>query len=363
MTEQVFKSYTSDQMSNDFYHSAEEWTKDYISGSSLSEIHSSCFAAWKHKERSDSKALVFGTQSHTNFESKALFEKTYRRAPDFDQISEELRKQREKNPDDITLELITTQSGLASKLKALGLTGTSNKQYPELLKMAAGLSVDLHVSWVMDLIAVTEAYNDGVELVPAKDYDACVKMREVLSYVPEHDACMNSETAYRELSIFGEIEGVKAKVRLDHVDVITDRKLIEGWGYDPDLHPEVVVITDYKTTQSANPNDFPRLAYNLGYYLKMALQRDLFKKCFDEKRPIVVRLLAQEKKEPYLPMAYRLADAQIKIGREQYMGVIRQYKVFSEINQWPSYLNGEPEVEMETPAFVKNIYKEYFPKD
>lgn len=334
--------FTSDEMSNDFYHDPEAWTADYVSGSSLGMIHSSCLAKWKFESKKTTEALVFGTQSHTNFESAELFAKTYRRAPDPDEIDG----------------LITSQAALAAKLKSFGLTGTSGKQYPDLIKMMVDCGEDLKVLWLIDMIAQCQAWSDGVELIEAKAYDACVSMRQVLEMIPEHNSCMNSHTAHREFSLFGKISGVKVKVRLDHVDVIKDAETIRDFGYDPEIHPEIVVITDYKTTQSANPDEFPRLAFNLGYYLKMALQRDLFVKCFDEKRPVAVQLLAQEKKEPYLPMGYIMDKDQLKIGRAQYMSVIHNFSIASTNDIWPSYNNGAPRVRMTTPDWVKKQYKD-----
>lgn len=70
-----FNAYTSEEMSNELYHDPNAWTAEYVSGSSLAEIYSTCPAYWKYKPRQETKALVFGTQSHTNFESKELFEK------------------------------------------------------------------------------------------------------------------------------------------------------------------------------------------------------------------------------------------------------------------------------------------------
>lgn len=336
--------FTNDEMSNDFYHDKEAWTFGYVSGSSLGEIHNSCPAKWKFDQREKTAALEFGTQSHTNFESSDLFSKTYRRAPSVDDFKE----------------AITSQAAFAAKLKSFGLTGTSNKQYPELCKIYADCGEELNVMWIIDMIAQSQAAADGVELVKAEDYDACVRMREVLEAIPEHNACMNSPTAQHELSIFGKIQGVCVKVRLDHADTVSDRELIAKWGYDPDEHPEVVVITDYKTTMSANPTEFPRLASNLGYYLKMALQRDLFVKVFNETRPVIVRLLAQEKKEPFLPLAYRMSDRQLALGRKQYMSVIHTFSICSSSDVWPSYENGEPEIELETPEWIKKQNPDIF---
>lgn len=346
-----FKVFTSAEMPNDEYHNPESWTAEYTSGSNLAEIHASCPAAWKFKQRdTNAKPLVFGTQSHTNFESKELFEKTYRRAP----AQEDYK------------DLITSQIGLASKLKSFGLKGTSGKSYPELLEMLHRCGEELNVWWLIELLAEWQAKHDGVELVPAKDYDACVMMRQVLESIPEHNACMNSPTAQRELSIFGVINGVKVKVRLDHVDECENVTATVITGYDEQgrpiteevTYPEAIVITDYKTTMSANPLEFPRLAFNHGYYLKMALQHDLFKKAYpEETRPVIVRLLAQEKKEPYLPLAYRMSSEQLKIGRMQYMSVINMFAMCSTHDVWPSYANGAPEIELDTPDWVRKQFK------
>lgn len=351
MTDNVFKVFTSAQLTNAEYHDPKGWAAEYVSGSSLGDIHASCPAAWKFKQRDEnSKPLIFGTQSHTNFESKQLFEKTYRRAP---------------APEDYK-DLITSQMALASKLKSFGLKGTSGKGYPELLEMLHRCGEDLNVWWLIELLAEWEAKHDGVELVPAKDYDACVRMRQVLEAIPEHNACMNSPTAQRELSIFGVINGVKVKVRLDHVDECENVKatIVSGMDEKGDpileevVYPEAIVITDYKSTQSANPLEFGRSCVNHGYLLKMALQHDLFKKAYpEETRPVVVRLLAQEKKEPFLPLAFRMNPVHLKIGRMQYMSVINTYAMCEKHDIWPSYANGEPEVNLEVPEWFMKQYK------
>ena len=348
-----FKVFTSAEMPNSVYHDPNSWTAEYTSGSNLAEVFQSSPASWKFKERDENaKPLVFGTQSHTNFESKALFEAQYRRAP----APEEFK------------DLITNQTALAAKLKSFGLKGTSGKQYPDLIKMMVDCGEDLQVQWLIEMIAEAEARAAGVELINSKDYDACVAMRQVLESIPEHNECMNSPTAQRELSIFGVINGVKVKVRLDHIDECENVEFTLITGYDDKgqpicedvVYPEAIVITDYKTTMSANPLEFERLAFNHGYYLKMALQHDLFRKAYpNETRPVVARLLAQEKKKPYLPLAYRMNSEQLKIGRIQYMSVINQFAMCQAHNIWPSYANGAAEVSLTTPDWVRRQYKEF----
>lgn len=354
----MFKVFTSSQLSNEEYHDNEGWAAEYVSGSSLAEIYNTCPANWRFKKNKVTKALGFGTQSHTNFESAKLFKETYARCP----APEEFK------------DLITSQTALAAKLKSFGLKGTSGKQYPDLIKMMIDCGEQLNVWWLIEMIAEAEARAEGKQLVDADKYDACINMRAILEQNPDHNACINSETAQREISIFGEISGVKVKVRLDHLDYKENVPARVLTGYDNDgnpeyedvIFPEALIITDFKTTISANPLEFPRLAYNHGYYLKMALQHDLLRRAiqagafegsFPADIPIVVRLLAQEKTEPYIAIAYRMTMEQIKIGRSQYVSVVHTFKACSEMDVWPGYAGDASEIELETPSWVRYQYK------
>lgn len=318
-----FKVFTREELSNEAYHSETE----HISGSSLVEIIQGSPAKWKFKQRNnDSKALKFGTLSHTMILEQDVFDKEYLRATDLDAIEG----------------LITSQTGLASALKKVGVAGTSGKGYSELVEMMHRSGEDWPVKWLIEQQESAQALVEGKELVSAADYDKVVAMREVLCNIPAYDAIVNSDTAQKELSIFGEILGVGVKIRIDHVDVV------DG----------VVLITDFKTTADASPEGFGKSAFSHGYLAKMALQRDLFVKAFNEKRKVVVGLLAQEKVEPYLPMLYTLTDEQLRIGRLQYLEALATYKKCKELDIWPGYSNGITEQELMIPEWALKQYKE-----
>ena len=319
----TFRVYTREELSNESYHAETE----HISGSSLVEIIQGSPAKWKFKQRnSDSKALKFGTLSHTYILEGDMFDKEYLRATDLDAIEG----------------LITSQAGLASALKKVGVAGTSGKGYIELVEMMYRSGEDWPVKWLIEQQESAQALVEGKELVSAADYDKVVAMREVLCNIPAYNAIVNSKTAQKELSIFGEILGVGVKIRIDHVDVV------DG----------VVRITDYKTTVDASPEGFGKSAFSHGYLAKMALQRDLFVKAFNEKRKVVVGLLAQEKVEPYLPMLYTLTDEQLRIGRLQYLEALATYKKCKEMDIWPGYSNGITEQELMIPDWAIKQYKE-----
>lgn len=319
----TFRVYTREELSNEAYHAETE----HISGSSLVEIIQGSPAKWKFKQRNnDSKALKFGTLSHTMILEQDVFDKEYLRATDLDAIEG----------------LITSQTGLSAALKKVGVAGTSGKGYSELVEMMYRSGEDWDVKWLIEQQESAQALVEGKELVSSADYDKVVAMREVLCNIPAYDAIVSSETAQKELSIFGEILGVGVKIRIDHVDVI------DG----------VVRITDYKTTSDASPEGFGKSAFSHGYLAKMALQRDLFVKAFNEKRKVVVGLLAQEKVEPYLPMLYTLTDEQLRIGRLQYLEALATYKKCKDLDIWPGYSNGIAEQELLVPEWAMKQYKE-----
>lgn len=316
----TFKVFTNDELTNKAYH--EE--SDHVSGSGLAHIFSTCPAAFKYAEHDDgSKALKFGSAAHTMILESDIFDATYYRQPAQEEFED----------------LITSKTALAARLKAMGITGTSGKDYPELMEMLALTGESLNVWW--DIQRSSEVKAEGREIVSAKDFDTVQAMREVLCGIPAYNAIVNSETAQRELSIFGDINDCGVKVRLDHVDVVGD----------------TVVITDYKTTSDASPEGFGRLAANYGYLLKMSLQRDLFVRAFNEKRKVIVQLLAQEKKEPYLPMCYTLSDAHIALGRRQYMEALATYKQCKKLDVWPGYGFGETEMELQVPLYYMSKYE------
>lgn len=319
---------SSDDLTNEQYHEDEI----YITGSSLWTIYSKCPAAWRFQKAQEAKAkklnsaqkpLTFGTTSHTMLLEPDRFAREFFRLP---------------NPEDFP-ELITSIKGMESWLKARGQKGYSNKKPDELIAMCRAIQQPgevLNIWHEIEALAVKEA--NGREIVPAKDWDRVHSMRDVL--LVNHNYRRIIETGVPELSLFCIIDGVPVKVRLDRVT-------------------DVGEIIDYKTTQSAEPEKFGRLAHDLGYWCKMALQHDCFKLAYQQD-PAGTKLLVQEKDEPWLALMNRLTPEQIMIGRAQYKTALQVYKHCRESDVWPAYANGQEEVPLATPMYLQQRYKEYF---
>lgn len=319
---------SSDDLTNEQYHEDEI----YITGSSLWTIFSKCPAAWRFQKAQEAKAkklnsaqkpLTFGTTSHTMLLEPDRFAREFFRLP---------------NPEDFP-ELITSIKGMESWLKARGQKGYSNKKPEELIAMCRAIQQPgevLNIWHEIEALAVKEA--NGREIVPAKDWDRVHSMRDVL--LVNHNYRRIIETGIPELSLFCIIDGVPVKVRLDRVT-------------------DVGEIIDYKTTQSAEPEKFGRLAHDLGYWCKMALQHDCFKLAYQQD-PAGTKLLVQEKDEPWLALMNRLTPEQIMIGRAQYKTALQVYKHCREADVWPAYANGQEEIPLATPMYLQQRYKEYF---
>lgn len=301
------------EMTNEQYHSEQ----DHVSGSFLSTLFFSCPAKAKFAPRKDASHFVFGTTAHTNILEQERFDSEYIRHPDPSEFKD----------------LITSEAGIKSFLKSEGVAGYSTKTLEGLLKMvdATGKSPNI---WHR-IVADTEKAAKGRIIVPGKDYDRVQQMRDVIMNNGQMREVVLSGVP--ELSIFVVINGVLVKVRLDRVTADSS-------------------IIDYKSTRDASQEGFGRLAYNLGYYLKMALQHDVFEIAYGY-APTSVKLLAQEKEDPFLAKMYRMTEWQLDLGRQQYMAALAIYKRCKELDQWPTYGLSNDEEELFTPEFVKAKHK------
>lgn len=316
------KVYLNNELSNDQYHADTE----HINGSGLWNILERCPAAWRYKDGEDeqSKALVFGTGSHTALLEPDRFEAEYARMP----VVEDFPKDKDGNRT-----VLVTASDMNSWAKERGIKGLSGKTKAEVIKIiqATGEYVKIY-----DVIREeAEKAATGKQMLEGNDYDAIQQMRAVIHANSYYSSLLAG--AYAEVSILGELNGEPSKVRFDC--------LTKGGD-----------IIDYKTTVSAKPDEFFRHAARLGYFMKMAMQHDMFVAAYGH-APRSVNLLVQEKKPPFIPALIRLTEEQLRIGRIQLNGAMEIYKACKKFNSWPGYApENNPVMEMETPEWFKKQF-------
>lgn len=309
------KVYLNNELSNDQYHADTE----HINGSGLWNLYDRCPAAWRYKDEEDeqSKALVFGTGSHTALLEPERFEAEYARMP---------------TKDDFGAELLVTASDMNSWAKERGIKGFSGKTKAEVIKIIRSTGEPVRIYDEERLFAELNA--KGRILLEGDDYDAIMQMRAVIHANSYYSGLLSG--AYSEVSILGQLLGEPSKVRFDC--------LTRGGD-----------IIDYKTAVSAKPDEFFRHVARLGYFMKMAMQHDMFVEAYGH-APRSVNLLVQEKKSPFIPALIRLTDEQLRIGRIQLRSAMEIYKACKKANSWPGYSMGNPVIEMETPEWFKKQF-------
>jgi hypothetical protein len=309
------KVYLNNELSNDQYHADTE----HINGSGLWNLYDRCPAAWRYKDEEDeqSKALVFGTGSHTALLEPERFEAEYARMP---------------TKEDFGAELLVTVSDMNSWAKERGIKGLSGKTKAEVIKIIRSTGEPVRIYDEERLFAELNA--KGRILLEGDDYDAIMQMRAVIHANSYYSSLLSG--AYSEVSILGQLLGEPSKVRFDC--------LTRGGD-----------IIDYKTAVSAKPDEFFRHAARLGYFMKMTMQHDMFVEAYGH-APRSVNLLVQEKKSPFIPALIRLTDEQLRIGRIQLRSAMEIYKACKKANSWPGYSMGNPVIEMETPEWFKKQF-------
>lgn len=309
------KVYLNNELSNDQYHADTE----HINGSGLWNLYDRCPAAWRYKDEEDeqSKALIFGTGSHTAMLEPERFDAEYARMP---------------TKDDFGDSLLVTVSDMNSWAKERGIKGLSGKTKQEIIKIIRSTGEPVRIYDEERLFAELNA--KGRTLLEGDDYDAIMQMRAVIHANSYYSSLLAG--AYSEVSILGDLLGEPSKVRFDC--------LTRGGD-----------IIDYKTAVSAKPDEFFRHAARLGYFMKMAMQHDMFVEAYGH-APRSVNLLVQEKKSPFIPALIRLTDEQLRIGRIQLRSAMEIYKACKKANSWPGYSMGNPVIEMETPEWFKKQF-------
>lgn len=147
----------------------------------------------------------------------------------------------------------------------------------------------------------------------AKEWGVVQAMRDA---VMAHPVARQLFTGHvPERSFFWEQDGMRYKCRPDA------------------LHYDKIV--DLKTTITADPSDFGKRAYDLGYFISAAHYQAGVKHHTGDELPFI--FVNVEKMEPYLVSVIELDDDALDIGRMMIERGARIYEECMENNAWPGY--------------------------
>ena len=312
--------YTSKELSNERYHSPEF---PQASGSVLAEIISTCPAEFIGRERKGSAALAEGSAAHACVLEPAQFKQRYARGID---------------PADYP-DALDGNKALEGWLKDKGIK-CSGKSKAELLDMIASTGENPPI--LQDIIGNhnLECAQSGIEVVEPAVYDRLLKMRSALK---KFGYTFSAELEY-EQSIVSEDFKVRIDIRVKPGEMAPDGRITKNGE-----------IWDYKSCADVSPLKFGAQACKLKYWLKMALQADLYKEHYGV-YPDRIVLLAQSKTLPFVPVAYVMDEQQLDAGRTEYWQGFHLLNECKSSDNWPGYVGKSEVIPLPTPGWAAYEY-------
>lgn len=168
-----------------------------------------------------------------------------------------------------------------------------------------------------------QAYADGHTPILAAEYDQVIGMAKAVLEHPTAAALFNPETGDPEQSAFwiDQPSGIWRRTRFDFLRTRTTGR---------------VVIPDYKTCASADPEHIQRAVHNYGYHQQAAWYLDTVRALGLAEDPAFV-FVFQEKQAPYLVNVVQLDPIAERIGRDLNRQAIDIYADCQRTGRWPGY--------------------------
>lgn len=173
---------------------------------------------------------------------------------------------------------------------------------------------------------IADAEENGQQVITRDEYDKGLRMVESIESNPV--ACALVNNGEKEVTLFGEINGVPCRSRLD----------ICG-SY----------IADIKGTQNASAHRFGTSAANLHYTFKLAFYRELYRQNFGFQPSVY--LIAVETKGDFECAVYQVGDEQLDDKYLDVQMMVNKYKLSKESGIWPGCDGG---ANVPLPLFVPN---------
>ena len=181
---------------------------------------------------------------------------------------------------------------------------------------------------------------DGVEILKPEDME---KVIEIYNLVSQSEAIrvLHGGTSQVVLIWKDDPTGLICKARLDY------------------LNEDIPMITDLKTTQSADPDRFARDVFKYKYFQQAAFYVDGYRQITNIKYDCLFAFFAVEKEKPYVHSAMELGPKSMEVGRMAYRQALNKYASCLKSGHWPPYLETIKIIEIPDWALVASGYTPY----
>lgn len=115
--------------------------------------------------------------------------------------------------------------------------------------------------------------------------------------------------------------------------------------------PPISALVDLKTTLDASPEGFGRQAWRYRYHAQAAFYVDGMRAATGRELPYVI--VAIEKEPPHAVVVYRVPEAVLDVGREEYRNALARLAICRSESSWPGY--AETELELELPRWATHF--------
>lgn len=115
-----------------------------------------------------------------------------------------------------------------------------------------------------------------------------------------------------------------------------------------DFIADAGAIVDLKTTRDASQSGFGRAAWNYRYHMQAAFYADGHAYATSKRLPFV--FVAVESEPPFAVQVYRVPDAILQVGRDEYQALLSYLSKCRHESRWPAY--GDDEMELTLPGWV-----------
>lgn len=189
---------------------------------------------------------------------------------------------------------------------------------PDLFRTAylAAPECDRRTKAGKEAYAAAQAASAGKVLLPADDYDLCLRLRDAVERNHEARALLDACTHFEQSVLWtDEVTGLACKARFDA------------------LSPACVV--DLKTTRSAQAHGFIRSIISYGYHRQAAWYLRAARAVGLDARDFA--FVVAEKAAPYQVAVYRLDVAALEYGAEECDDLLAMYAQCVRTKEWPGY--------------------------